>query len=131
MPFRMHPTGLHYYDPNEDGELIFINTVVGNKIGYSQRQLKGAELARNLYISLVYPSGLDFNWIVISNQIKNCPVTTEDIKVAHAIWGKNINTLKAKTTRRKPQIVAGRTLRIPPEILNLYKEIYLTTDIFL
>ena len=105
MKFIMHPTGLHYYDPAiDDEELIFINTVEGNKKGFSKRQMKGAELAKRLYISLVYPSGMDLKWAVMSNQIKNCPVTTEDVKNAHDIWGKNIHGLKGKTMYVFPHI---------------------------
>ena len=49
MRFVMHSTGLHYYDPeNKKDDLIFINTVEGNKKGYSKQQLKGAELAKRL-----------------------------------------------------------------------------------
>ena len=42
----MHESGLHYYDPRND-EFTFINTVSGNKEGFTQRQIKGAEVATN------------------------------------------------------------------------------------
>ena len=46
MEFKMHKSGLHYYDPHHK-HFTFINTVSGNKEGYTQRQVKGAEVARN------------------------------------------------------------------------------------
>jgi hypothetical protein len=55
MEFRMHESGLHYYDPRND-EFTFVNTVSGNKEGFTKRQIKGAEVARTLYATLSYPS---------------------------------------------------------------------------
>jgi hypothetical protein len=86
MEFKMHESGLHYYDPNDEG-FVFVNTVSGNKEGFSQKQLKGAELARTLYATLAYPSQKDFKWAIQSNQIQDCPVTSQDIEVTNKIWG--------------------------------------------
>ena len=44
----MHKRGLHYYEPRNK-YFEFINTVSGNKKGYTQIQVKGAEVARTLY----------------------------------------------------------------------------------
>ena len=55
---RIHDSGLHYFDPrNEDFTLI--NTVSKNKEGFTARHIKGAEAARDLYATLVYPSAKD------------------------------------------------------------------------
>jgi hypothetical protein len=43
----------------------------------------------------------DFKWVIQSNQIKDFPVTVQDINVAQKIWGKNIAALKGKTNRSK------------------------------
>jgi hypothetical protein len=91
---------LHFYEPKKE-DFAFVNTVEDNKQAYSKRQLKGAELARTLYATLGYPSIKDFKWVIQSNQIKDCPVTVQDIVTAHQIWGKNIAALKGKTTRIK------------------------------
>ena len=99
MEFRKHWSGLHYYDPrDENGNLVF-NTVAENMKLFSKRQIKEAETARKLYATLSYPSLKDFKWVIRSNQIKNCPVTIENIDVALKVWGKNIAALKGKTTR--------------------------------
>jgi hypothetical protein len=47
MEFRMHESGMHYYDPrsesattiNYNREFTFVNTVSGNKEGFTQRQI--------------------------------------------------------------------------------------------
>jgi hypothetical protein len=98
MEFRMHKCGLHYYDPRNKTHVAFVNTVSENKEGFTKRQIKGAEAARTLYKTLSYPSMKDFKWVIQRNQIKDCPVTVQDIDVALEIWGKNIAALKGKTT---------------------------------
>ena len=105
MEFRMHKSGLHYYNPCNK-HFAFINTVSGNKEGYTKRQVKGTEVARTLYAKLCYPSWKYFKWVIRSNQIKDCPVTVEDFDVALKIWGKNIAELKGNTTQSKPNTVA-------------------------
>lgn len=81
MEFVMHKSGLHYYDPR-DKDFVFVNTVSGNKEGFMKRQIKGAEVTRTLYTTLSYPSKKDFKWVIQSNQIKDCPVTVQDVNVA-------------------------------------------------
>jgi hypothetical protein len=41
MEFRMHESGIHFYDPRND-ELIFAKIVSGNKEGFTKRQTKEA-----------------------------------------------------------------------------------------
>jgi hypothetical protein len=130
MEFRMHKCGLHYYDARNEKHLAFVNTVSENKEGFTKRQIKSAELARNLYKNLSYPSMKDFKWVIKSNQIKDCPVTVQDIDVARKIWGKNIAALKGKTTRSKSIPVARDYVKVPMELMNLHKEVFLTTYIF-
>ena len=129
MEFKMHSSGLHCFNPR-DKAFVFLNTVSGNKEGFSQRQIRGAELAKALYAKLGYPSLKDFKWVIQSNQISDCPVTVNDIDVADKIWGKNIAALKGKTTRTKTTHVAKDFVKIPKELLKLHKEVFLTADIF-
>jgi hypothetical protein len=129
MEFRMHTCGLHYYDPRNEKHLAFINTVSENKEGFTKRQIKGAELARTLYKTLSYPSMKDFKWVIRRNQIKDFPVTVQDIDVDLKIWGKNIAALKGKTTRRKTIPVVRDNVKVPLELMKLHKEVFLTTDI--
>jgi hypothetical protein len=130
MEFKMHKSGLHYYDPRKEHHLNFVNTVSENKTGFTKRQIKCAEIARSLYKTLSYPSMKDFKWVIQSNQIKDCPVTIQDIDFETKIWGKNIATLKGKTTRSKTHPVARDYVKVPKELLKLHKEVFLKTDIF-
>jgi hypothetical protein len=129
MKFRMHHSGLHYYDPR-DGEFTFVNTVSENMEGFTKRQIQRAGVARTLYATLSYPSWKDFTWIIRSNQIKDCPVTVADVEAAFKIWGKNVAALKGKTVRSKSIPVATDFVEIPKGILNLHRDVSLTADIF-
>jgi hypothetical protein len=130
MEFKMHKSGIHYYDPRKEHHMTFVNTDSENKTGCTKRQIKCAEIARNLYKTLIYPSMKDFKWVIRSNHIKDFPVTIQDIYVATKIWGKNITALKGKTTRIKTHPVARDYVKVPKELLKLHKEVFLTTDIF-
>jgi hypothetical protein len=110
MEFRMYESGLHYYDPRKYHHLTFVNTVSENKTGFANRQIKCAELARNLYKTLSYTSTKDFKLVINSNQIKDCPMTIQDIDVAMKIWGKIIAAH-----------LADRTV---PQIFKAFKEMY-------
>jgi hypothetical protein len=129
MEFRMHKCGLQFYDPRNENHLAFVNTLSENKEGFTKRQIKGADIARTLYKTLSYPSMKDFKWVIRSNQIKDCPVTVQDIDVALKIWGNNIAALKGRTTRSKMIPVARDYVKVPLELIKLHKEVFLMTDI--
>jgi hypothetical protein len=126
MEFKMYKSGLHYYYPRKEHHMTFIN----NKTGFTKRQIKCAEIARNLYKTLSYPSMKDFKWVIRSNHIKDCPMTIQYIDVATKIWGKNIVALKGKTTHSKMHPMDRDYVKVPKELLKLHKEVFLTTDIF-
>ncbi len=115
MLFKMHSSGLHYFDPSQD-YFTFVNTVSENKGAFMKRQIASVDKVRDLYASLVYPSDADYKWILKSNQIKDCPVSVKDAKVALKIWGPNIAALKGKTKRSNPQHVVTDIVKIPVEI---------------
>jgi hypothetical protein len=48
LEFKMHKSGLHYYDPRKEQHLTFVNTFSENKTGFTKRQIKCAEIARNM-----------------------------------------------------------------------------------
>jgi hypothetical protein len=132
MEFRMHESGLHCYDPLQENakQMAFVNTVAKNLSKFSKREVKGAEAAKALHVALERPSVNDFNWIVRSNQIKDSPVALRDVQVATSIWGKSVSKLKGSTTRTKLIPVSRDHIKIPKELLNLHREVFLTADIF-
>jgi hypothetical protein len=125
----MHESGLHYFDPR-DSKFTFINTVSENKTGFMKRQIKDTEAASSLYSKLHSPSWKDFKWIILSNQVKDCPVTVKHVDTALKIWDKNVMALKGKTTQTKPDPVARDFVKVPMELLKLHKEVYITANLF-
>ena len=52
-------------------------------------------------------------WIFQNQQIVDCPVTVQDIDIAHGIRDKNIAALKGNTIRNKPIHVVGDIVITP------------------
>ena len=65
------------------------------------------------------------------NQIKNCTVKVEDVATVSKIWGKNVDTIKGKTTGSKPEVVIRDLVKVPKDLMKLHKDIYLMAEIFL
>ena len=93
MEFKMHESGINFYNPN-DKAVVLINNVSRNKKGFSKRHINGTDQEKTLYAKLGYPSVKSFRWIFQSQKIIDCPVKARDINIAHAIWGKNAIDLK-------------------------------------
>ena len=129
MIFRMHKSGLHYYDPSSK-DFSFVVTVEDNKLPFSKRQVEAAEKARGFYAGLAFPSMTDYKWILQSNQIEECPISLEDAKVAEKIWGPNIAALKGKTTRSKPEPVKTDIVQIPVQLRVEQKMVTISMDVF-
>ena len=47
------------------------------------------------------------------------------------IWGKDLDSLKGKTTQSKSNMVARDQMKTPIKILKLHREVFLTANIFL
>jgi hypothetical protein len=127
--FKEHGNGFHFFDPRQ-ADFAFVNTVESHMQLHSKRQVARMDKARSLYASLGFPSRKDFMWILRSNQIKNSPVTVEDVMVAHKIWGPSVAALKGKTVRKRPEPIKTDIVSIPKEIHELHKEVTLTINIF-
>ena len=52
-------------------QLAFVNTVAENKLNFTKRQIKGAEVARFLYATLGRPSMKDFKWIRVNMTVSD------------------------------------------------------------
>jgi hypothetical protein len=129
MIFRMHSSGLHFFDPTKE-EFSFVVTVDDNMKHFSKRQVTSAEKARSLLAGMAFPSSQDYDWILRSNQVQECPVTVEDAKIANKIWGPDVPSLKGKTTRRTPPAVRSDIVEIPVEIQQLHRNVTMSIDIF-
>ena len=110
--------------------MVLMNMFEENMKDFTKRDVKGAKSTRKLYAKLLYPSNANFKWLIKNNEIKNCKVSVQNIDIAQEIWGKDISSLKGKTVQGKPIVVALDCIKIPKEIANLKKTVFLTADIF-
>jgi hypothetical protein len=127
--FRMHTSGLHYFQPKERHS-SFLLTVEENESGYTRRQVDAAREARALYGKVGHPSIRDFKAMIANNMITNCPVTVNDVDRAEHIYGKDIAALKGKTVRKTPKPVVVDYVDVPLEILNKHRSVSMTGDVF-
>ena len=130
MLFRRHASGLHYHDPRDEEHFTFVSTVEDNKKQFTKRQIQRADVAKNLYSKLHFPSWRDFKWIVAAGMVRNSPVTLQDIKNCETIYGKDVAALKGKTVRKQPKSVATDIVKVPKEFLKLHNEVEVDMDIF-
>ena len=62
IQFRVRESGLHCFNPKDkdftfvSADFAFINAVAENKEGFTKRQIKSTELARNPHATLICPS---------------------------------------------------------------------------
>ena len=115
--------------PEDKNNLVLTNTAKENMKAFTKRDVEGAKAARKLYAKLLYPSNADFKWLIKNNQINVFKVSVWNINTAQEIWGKDISALKCKSVQGKPTMVASDCIKIPKEIANIKKTVFLTADI--
>jgi hypothetical protein len=64
------------------------------------------------------PSLQDFKTIFMPNQIRNLPVTVDNVSIAEKIFGPDIGALKGKMTQRKPVPVVSVYIEIANELIT-------------
>jgi hypothetical protein len=109
------PDGLYYYDFSnsvklyknllENQHVMVIDTVDDLKRNFTKREIAAADVARRLYIRIGRSSQESFEKIICRGQILNSPVTISDYRNVLTIYGKDLGSIKGKTTRSKPHHV--------------------------
>ena len=77
-------------------ETVLVNTVANNKAKYTNRDYSRAVLARRILRIIGRPSERKFRNIIANEQLKNCPVTTDDARAAQRIFGPDVGSLQGK-----------------------------------
>ena len=76
-------------------EMVLVNTVGDNMARFTKREIAGAAKARELLARMGYPS-VEMAIAMIRGG-NNFDVSEGDFRIAHAIWGKCLASLKGKT----------------------------------
>jgi hypothetical protein len=143
MKFQEYRSGLYYFDSAAAAEgvkdttsptvtdYLFLNTVASNKDAFTQREIQGADRARDLYRKIGRPSQAQFTTILEKAQIRNCPVTPDDARRALKIYGPDVATLQGKTVKKQNRGIPNyQAATIPAPIIAQYRDIRLFIDIF-
>ena len=84
MEFLMHDSGLDYYElPKKD--LVFLNTVSKDKLGFSKRQIKSSVKYWKIQHTLGFSTVIELKWIIRKNHIQDYKVDTKDVDNAKII----------------------------------------------
>ncbi len=78
---------------------LHVNTVHKNNKGFTPKQIKQAHEVRLLMLMTGVPSKCAFLSMVCLNQLKDCPITHDDIKIAHTLFGPDLANIRGKTVR--------------------------------
>ena len=81
VKFQLSPNRLYYFDATDrENSVLLLNTVSENRERFTRRDYKGDREARRGMHLLGFPPERDFENMVRSNMIVNCPVTFSDVK---------------------------------------------------
>lgn len=131
--FRESDRGLYFYDAAEGADYntgtVLVETVAANKSKYTQRDYSHAVLARKLQAIIGRPSLKQFKKILDTGLLPNCPLTSQDAMAAEYIFGKDLGSIKGKTTRQQPEHVPIQHVSLPVELMARYKDVILAGDI--
>ena len=118
---------LYIYTPNQHASQV--QTVREMKKQFSKRENRNADRAKDLMALLNYPSAQDLKTIIRTNALLNNPVRVEDVDIMEKIYGKDLASLKGKTTRSKHVKETARIVPIPAVLLEENKDVLLYADI--
>jgi hypothetical protein len=139
LEFKPTPKGLHILDLQDTPEVAHllvassqpspdhphINTVCENFKGFTKKQVKWAHEACCLMPMMGVPTEQAFLSMVRLNQLKDCPVTHDDIKNAHAIFGSDLANIRRKTVWWSPARVETDYVEIPRDLLSFHENMML------
>ena len=128
--YRESGRGLYFSDVRDlDNGIVFVNTVDYNKNKHSRQAYLRALNARLLQNRMGGPSYEHFKSIIRNNELHNCPITETDIDIAEDIFGKSLQCLKGKQTRKNSIHVKEIFLKVPHNILASYGNVTLSADV--
>ena len=108
-----------------------VNTVRKNYEGITNAEIKRADVEYKVSWRLGNPTVDDFDKMVRSNQIQNCPITFKGTTHANFIFRLYLAGVRINTVRCKPKRVDSDCLSISREFQLLHKYATFVTDVFI
>lgn len=130
LDLAAHPNAAHMFTTTTQAPSgSIIKTIRDNYEGFTKREVIKAHEARRLQAMMGCPSDRDFEGVVREKLLPNCPVTVDDIRNAHTIFGPDLASLRGKTVRRKPEHVRTDYVAIPKDIIAMNADVTLVADV--
>ena len=141
MKFKEIGSGLYVYDASRDIKnkdtlkkgchYSFVSTIKNNETKFTPREVAAAKQALDLHKKLGRPAYDMYMNMIENSLIRDCPITTTDVKRAMAIYGKDFANIKGKTKRFNPKHIKNPTLiNLPDHILKWHLHVTICIDIF-
>jgi hypothetical protein len=108
--------------------ITLVSTVEKNKSKFTTRDYDRAKMARRVQVLVGRPELKDFVSYLDKSMITNCPIDRTDAITAHQIFGRDVDSVKGKTTRQGTEHVPARIADIPVGIMAKYRDITLCID---
>ena len=118
--FYKDEQGLPYIDLSSSGDhaaTMLVETVRGNYEGYTKKEVLQAKKARRGQGMIGSPSESDYKGMVSSTLIRNCDITPHDVSNARKMFGPQLEGVRGKTTRGKPDPVVEQYITIPRDFV--------------
>ncbi len=129
--FKESTNGLFYFDTasSSSEHIALVSTVEKNKSRFTSRDYTRAQLARKIQVLVGRPELKDFITYLDNNMLPNCPIDRNDAIAAHQIFGRDVGSLKGKTTRQKvAHVRSAPPLSLPLQIAHKYRMVTLCID---
>jgi hypothetical protein len=130
--FQQSKHGLYYLDTaaTENHTALSVNTVESNKSNYTERDYSQAKVAHKIQTLVGRPELKDCIRYLDGHSLPNCPINRQDAINAQAIFGRDVGSLKGKTTCQQVKgALAAVANNIPRDIMAHYRNITLCIDI--
>ncbi len=101
------------------------------KKNFTRREVKQADEAVKLHKHLGMPSYNRLMKMINGNEIRNCPITVEDVQRAVHIYGADVAMLKGRMVRQPPQHVPPMIpTPLPQNFINHHGKVIMSFDFF-
>ena len=107
----------------------FVNAVAENKAMHSKKQQAQACKAKLLMESLMMPNMKSLRKAIMTDQIKNCPMTDAECQLALEICGKSVPNLKGKSTNTTSTPAVTTVVDVPKKVSCIHRNVHLCVDI--
>ena len=109
--------------------VTLLQTRMENESFCTPRQVARAKEARAFLYAMGTPSVKDLKATVHSGIVKDCPVTVEDVSIAEEVFGRDVGTLKGKTTQSKAVEPISHCMETPRAIQKAHQYVALSVDV--